>query len=77
MTLEILFSAGAAVAMSYFLCVVFTEQQSSPRRIGVLCDRMGSPQLSIARRAAEDGSTDVDPYGTYQTRDLAIEKVDR
>lgn len=35
---------------------------------------MGSSQLSIALRAAKDGSTDVDHYGTYPTRELAIEE---
>lgn len=39
MTIEIFFSAGATVAVSYFLCVVFTEQRSCLRRIGARRDR--------------------------------------
>lgn len=46
MWIEIFFSAGASVAMSYFLCVVFTEQRSCLRRIAARRERVRFNDLS-------------------------------
>ncbi len=57
MTIEIFFSAGASVAMSYFLCVVFTEQRACLRRIGARRDRVRLNYPSHYEQAKDDSTT--------------------